>query len=359
VQAPQPPADLPVADVQAFSIDDSATTEIDDALSVTGLGTGTVTVGIHIAAPGLAITPGGELDKLGRARLSTVYMPGYKITMLPDDVVHIYTLDEGRSNPAVSLYVQINEETLETISSETRLERVPVEVNFRYDKLDHIVTEEWLTDSSIEVENTPDSLLGKRKELTFLQRWSKFLKANREVVRGKPENFNRPDYNFRLVGNDGAEPNGSEQVQITVRKRGAPLDLIVAEAAIVANSTWGLMLAEHGVPGIYRSQASLAPGVKVRMSTKALPHAGIGVKAYSWATSRCAAMWIWSISGRSLPAPATARRPPWPRPSSPRMPSCSASSAALTAPTAPTTAIRPAWSASGRSSIWSRTASPS
>ncbi|WP_218241072.1 ribonuclease catalytic domain-containing protein [Comamonas fluminis] len=285
LQAPQPPADLPLADVQAFSIDDSATTEIDDALSVTGLGTGTVTVGIHIAAPGLAITPGGELDKLGRARLSTVYMPGYKITMLPDDVVHIYTLDEGRANPAVSLYVQINEETLETISSETRLERVPVEVNFRYDKLDHIVTEEWLADPAIEVENTPESLLNKRKELTFLQRWSKFLKANREVVRGKPENFNRPDYNFRLVGNDGAEPNGSEQVQITVRKRGAPLDLIVAEAAIVANSTWGLMLAEHGVPGIYRSQASLAPGVKVRMSTKALPHAGIGVKAYSWATS--------------------------------------------------------------------------
>ncbi|MEG0937553.1 MAG: RNB domain-containing ribonuclease [Comamonas sp.] len=285
LEAPQPPADLPLADVKAFSIDDSATTEIDDALSVTGLGTGTVSVGIHIAAPGLAITPGSDLDKLGRNRLSTVYMPGYKITMLPDEVVQIYTLDEGRANPAVSLYVTINEETLETVASETRLERVPVDVNFRYDKLDHIVTEEWLSDPSIEVENTPESLLNKRKDLTFLQRWSKFLKANREVVRGKPENFSRPDYNFRLVGNDGAEPNGNEQVQISVRKRGAPLDLIVAEAAIVANSTWGLMLAEHGVPGIYRSQASLAPGMKVRMSTKALPHAGIGVKAYSWATS--------------------------------------------------------------------------
>src|SRR5690606_38469876 len=101
----------------------------------------------------------------------------------------------------------------------------------------------------------------------------------------KPESFNRPDYNFRLGGNDGAEPQGHEQVQISTRKRGAPLDLIVAEAAIVANSTWGLLLAEHGGPGIYRSQASLAPGVKVRMGTKALPHAGIGVKAYSWATS--------------------------------------------------------------------------
>jgi exoribonuclease-2 len=212
-------------------------------------------------------------------------MPGYKITMLPDEVVRIYTLDEGRANPAVSLYVTIDEETLETTATETRLERVPVEVNFRYDKLDHIVTEEWLADPSIEVENTPQALLGKRRELTFLQRWSRHLKARREAVRGKPENFSRPDYNFRLVGNDGAEPNGSEQVQITVRKRGAPLDLIVAEAAIVANSTWGLMLAEYGVPGIYRSQASLAPGIKVRMSTKALPHAGIGVKAYSWATS--------------------------------------------------------------------------
>jgi exoribonuclease-2 len=78
---------------------------------------------------------------------------------------------------------------------------------------------------------------------------------------------------------------GSEQVQISVRQRGAPLDLIVAEAMILANSTWGNWLAELGVPGIYRSQASLAPGVKVRMGTKALPHAGIGVRSYAWSTS--------------------------------------------------------------------------
>lgn len=285
VTAPQPPADLPLAAVQAYSIDDSMTTEIDDALSVQGLGTGTVTVGIHIAAPGLAITPGSDLDKLGRARLSTVYMPGYKITMLPDEVVQIYTLDEGRANPAVSLYVTYDEATLEVKDKVTKLERVPVVVNFRHDKLDHIVTEAWLQDPSIQVENTPQPLLDKREELSFLHRLAQHLKAGREQVRGKPENFSRPDYTFRLDGNGDNEPQGHETVSITVRKRGAPLDLIVAEAAIVANSTWGSWLAELGVPGIYRSQASLAPGVKVRMSTKALPHAGIGVKAYSWATS--------------------------------------------------------------------------
>lgn len=285
LSAPQPPQDLPLAEVQAYSIDDSQTTEIDDALSVRGLGTGTVTVGIHIAAPGLAIQPGGELDKLGRARLSTVYMPGYKITMLPDEVVRIYTLDEGRANPAVSLYVTVDEATLAITASETRLERVPVAVNLRHDQLDHIVTEAWLQDASIQHENTPQPLLDLREQLSFLHSFAKQLKAGREQVRGKPETFNRPDYNFRLEGNNKAEPQGNETVRISTRQRGAPLDLIVAEAAIVANSHWGQMLAEHGVPGIYRSQASLAPGIKVRMGTKALPHAGIGVKSYAWATS--------------------------------------------------------------------------
>ena len=285
LEAPLPPQDLPLAPVQAYSIDDSATTEIDDALSVQGLGSGTVTVGIHIAAPGLAIVPGTPLDTLGRTRLSTVYMPGYKITMLPDDVVNIYTLDQGRANPAVSLYVTVDEATLAITGTETRLERVPVEVNLRHDKLDHIVTQAWLNDPALSVEDTPQALLDRRAELSFLFRLAQQLKAQREVVRGKPETFNRPDYTFRLEGNQGEEPDGSETVHISTRKRGAPLDLIVAEAAIVANCTWGQMLADHSVPGIYRSQFSLAPGVKVRMGTKAQPHAGIGVKCYAWSTS--------------------------------------------------------------------------
>ena len=145
VTAPVIADELPLSPAQAYSIDDSQTTEIDDALSVQGLGTGTVVLGIHIAAPGLAIQPGSAIDQLGRARLSTVYMPGYKITMLPDDVVQTYTLDEGRANPAVSLYVTIDETTLEFKGSETKLERVHVAANLRHDQLDSVVTEEWLS----------------------------------------------------------------------------------------------------------------------------------------------------------------------------------------------------------------------
>ncbi len=282
LEAPAIKDDLPVASgVQAFSIDDSQTTEIDDALSVQGLGTGTIVLGIHIAAPGLALAPGGGQDQVARVRLSTVYMPGYKITMLPDDVVQAYTLQAGRDCPAVSLYVTMDEATLTIQSSETKLERVPIAHNLRHDQLDSAVTEEWLEAGGAELPGAP----GLQPQLAFLWRLAKHLKAQREIVRGKPENFNRPDYNFRLVGNDGNEPQGSEQVQISVRRRGAPLDLMVAEAMILANSTWGGWLNDLGVPGIYRSQASMAPGVKVRMGTKALPHAGIGVKSYAWSTS--------------------------------------------------------------------------
>ena len=275
--APAIKDELPLAPVQAFSIDDSQTTEIDDALSVNGLGTGEIIFGVHIAAPALAITPDSPVDKVARERLSTVYMPGHKLTMLPDAVVQAYTLIEGRDCPAVSVYFRFDEATLALNGAETRIERVPIAANLRHDQLDEVVTESALTGES--VADYPFA-----QELAFCFRLARHLKAQREVVRGKPENFNRPDYNFRLDGKEG-EPNGDETVRISERKRGAPLDLIVSEAMILANCHWGGFIADHGVPGIYRSQASMAPGIKVRMGTKPAPHAGMGVPQYTWATS--------------------------------------------------------------------------
>jgi len=179
---------------------------------------------------------------------------------------------------------------------------VPIAANLRHDQLDEVVTEASLTGEA--VADYPFA-----QELTFCFRLARHLKGQREIARGKPENFNRPDYNFRLEdkpaprsaegvpppegdgrswggpASDPGEPDGSETVRITERRRGAPLDLIVSEAMILANSTWGGWLGELGVPGIYRSQASMAPGVKVRMGVKPAPHAGMGVAQYTWATS--------------------------------------------------------------------------
>ena len=278
VAVPAVEDDLPLANATAFSIDDSATTEIDDALSVRGLGTGQVVVGIHIAAPALAVAPESGVDRIARDRLSTVYIPGHKLTMLPGAVVDAFTLQEGRASPVISLYVTFDEATLARIATETKIERILIAANLRHDKLEHEVNEATLA------AGLPGSLPF-AAELTFLHGLARHLKAGREAVRGKPEIFIRPDYAFRVDADDGAAIVGDEPVEIVPRQRGSPLDLIVAETMILANSTWGGWLAECGVPAIYRSQASLAPGVKVRMGLRPGPHAGMGVAQYAWATS--------------------------------------------------------------------------
>lgn len=265
--APGLPTDLPRADVRAFSIDDANTTEIDDALSVTWLpGIGT-RIGIHIAAPGLAIEHGSPLDGVARTRLSTVYMPGNKITMLPDAVVQNYTLAGGVDCPAVSLYLTVNE-VFEVISHESRIELVHIAENLR-----HHDVEPWFN-----AETVGGALPDKPFARELLHLWH-FANAC-EGRRGKPsatQGIN--DYNFEILG-DLADPE-SCRVDISERKRGSPLDKLVAELMIVANSTWGGLLAEKNIACLYRSQTQ----GKVRMTTSPLPHEGLGVPQYAWMTS--------------------------------------------------------------------------
>ena len=276
VPLPQAPTDLPLADVAAFSIDDVTTTEIDDAFSVVTLEDGTVRVGIHIAAPGLAIRPDDAIDKIARARMSTVYMPGDKITMLPDEVVDAFTLAEGKDCPALSLYAVLNTDDWSVVSTTTRAERVPIKSNLRHNDLDAVVNEETLASGEGEYLH--------KEELGLLWKWALQLEAGRmkkrEAFGLKPEQANRVDFNFYVE---------DDVVSIVRRKRGAPLDKIVAELMIFANSTWGKLLHDSGVPGIYRSQGPGAGGwgakIQVRMVTHAAPHQGLGVDQYAWSTS--------------------------------------------------------------------------
>ncbi|SCB07339.1 ribonuclease catalytic domain-containing protein [Cupriavidus alkaliphilus] len=273
---PEPPAELPLAEVEAFSIDDVTTTEIDDALSVTQLPDGKLRIGIHIAAPALGIRRGEPLDAIARQRLSTVYFPGDKITMLPDPVVERYTLQEGRLCPALSLYVTVDPSVWLITGSETRAEMVPIAANLRHNLLDDVITEASLA------EGTGDYPF--REELTRLWHFAGYLYDERQRARLasglRPETHNRADFNFYL--DDQAD--GSQRVRIEQRKRGSPLDKIVAEMMILANSTWGKLLADHGVPGIYRTQKAWGMH-RTRMQTYPAPHEGLGVAQYAWSTS--------------------------------------------------------------------------
>jgi len=266
-ELPQPQNKLPRANVRAFSIDDAATTEIDDAFSLQELPGLGWRVGIHIAAPALGITPGSPLDAIARERLSTVYMPGNKITMLPETAVTSFTLAAGRDCPAVSLYLTVSPE-FEITAHESCVEIVPVVANLRHHDIEPLFNEQTV------VTGLPEFPF--RDELKTL--WQ--LANACEGRRGKPSAMQgNNDYNFTIEG-DLADA-GQCRVDISERKRGSPLDKLVAELMIVANSTWGGLLAEKGVPAIYRAQSA----GKVRMTTSPLPHDGLGVAQYSWLSS--------------------------------------------------------------------------
>ena len=262
--------DLPLADVEAYSIDDITTTEVDDALSVTPLGGNEFRIGVHIAAPGLLVKRGNALDELARSRMSTVYMPGQKIPMLPDELISTFSLDAGQAKPALSLYVTANLETGEVTHWETRLEKISVKENLRHNWLDADVTEGALDD--------PGAPLPYGHWLRPLWQFSRHLTREREQIRGKPENNSRTEYSFYL---EGEPDNPHSLVKLVPRQRNAPLDRLVAEYMILTNKLWGAFMAQHGVPGIYRSQQA----GRVRMSTQALPHEAIGVPQYAWSTS--------------------------------------------------------------------------
>jgi exoribonuclease-2 len=269
------PEDLPQAEIEAFSIDDVTTTEIDDAFSVEHLSDGRVRIGIHIAAPALGIERGDAVDAVARGRLSTVYMPGDKITMLPDSVVEKFTLAEGGLRPALSLYSIVNRETQEIVVSETRAELVYVKNNLRHNTLDELVTEEALANGTGDYPH--------KEDIAVLWPFAQALFEKRQLARAgfglRREVQRNTDFNFYVEG---------EHVSITPRRRGSPLDTIVAELAILANSTWGAFLHDHGVPGIYRSQRAFGAPTgpkRTRMQTTAAPHEGLGVSQYAWSTS--------------------------------------------------------------------------
>jgi exoribonuclease-2 len=263
--------ELPLSTAQAFSIDDASTTEIDDAFSVEKLANGHWRIGVHIAAPALGLPRDSAGDVLAGSRLSTVYMPGQKITMLPDSVVQAFTLNADHVCPALSMYLEVDSDTLLITESSSRVERVHIAANLRHDTLEPLFNEETLAAGKLDYAYAP--------ELRLLWDFANKL----EALRGKASDnsTSQVDYNFNIESEELVAGHLNDRVSITTRRRGSPIDKVVSELMILVNSRWGKQLDEHGFPGIYRTQNN----GKVKMSTVAAPHQGLGVAQYMWSSS--------------------------------------------------------------------------
>ena len=256
--------DLPKADVTAFSIDDESTTEVDDALSLTDLGNGTKRVGIHIAAPSLAVKPGDKMEKNIMERLSTVYFPGGKITMLPENWIAAFSLDAGAYRPAVSIYFDVDS-GFNVGEPTCKIEAVNIAENLRIQTIEpHFNAETGLDEAG-------EMMFAHHQDLIWLHQFAVAL----QKARGKYEPDRAPQYDYSI------ELDEEGKVSVVRRERGSPIDMLVSEMMILANSTWAQMLHENDLPGLFRVQ----PAGKVRMSTKSEPHIGMGVQHYGWFTS--------------------------------------------------------------------------
>ncbi len=285
-----PPADvndLPLADTPVYSLDDVGTSEIDDAFSVRKVSDEEWRIGVHIAAPAVGFAPGSPLDAIARERLSTVYMPGSKVTMLPQEIIQRYSLDAGAERPAVSIYFNVAAGDLSIRGHHSKIELVKVGGNLRH--ADYAAMNELLPAGGT-------AGLEYEEELRLLWRFAEAL----ETRRGKASvNASLLDYSFSIEG---------EHVSITPRKRGAPLDKLVSELMILVNSTWGGVLAERDVAALYRVQSS----GKVRMSVHAEAHEGLGLSCYAWMSSPLR-RYVDLVNQWQLTASLSAKRAPFAR----------------------------------------------
>jgi exoribonuclease-2 len=285
---------LPLAEVEAFSIDDEGTTEIDDAFSCVLLENGDYRIGVHIAAPALAFGSDSALEAQGAERLSTVYFPGDKITMLPDAVIEKCTLVAGRECAVVSMYLDVAGADFSVRGTHSVTERIRIASNLRIDSLQQRFNAESLQSGRVEGPSGD--------ALSALWRLATQLKA----LRGEKadDQGDRVDYSFAIEGG---------HVAIVPRQRGSPIDLVVSELMIFVNATWGKLLADNAVAAIYRTQANF----KTRMSLEAAPHAGLGVAQYAWSSSPLR-RYVDLVNQRQLIALIHRQPPPFPR-RSPRL----------------------------------------
>ena len=267
VAAPrQPENDLPLAEnVAAFSIDDRDTNEVDDALSVQDLGNGSKRIGIHIAAPALAIEADSEMERIIFQRQSTVYYPAHKITMLPESWISTFSLDAGAARPAFSVYFNVSPDG-ELSAPETKIERVFIETNLRIQDIEPFFNSETGIGSATEPQ------FPHHADLIYLLNLAHTLQKRRDRYED-PDAPKKYDYAIEL--------DAQGKVQIVRRERGSPIDTLVSEMMILANTTWAQMLHDNDISGIFRVQ----PSGRVRMSTQSEPHIGMNVQHYGWFTS--------------------------------------------------------------------------
>ena len=263
---------LDLTKLEAFSIDDEETMEIDDALSCRTEGDKTI-VGIHIADPAYFVPKDTPIDLAAEDRPLSLYLPTTFVPMFPERLSHdLASLVKGKVRPSLTFTVTFDadgEMDDWTICSA----KIKVSQRLTYKEADKMM------------ESGEDSVSDALRKLDVISRKLKQYREEDGAV-----SLNRPEMKIR-VRND----------QITVEHidQETPSHQMVGEFMILANNLAAKYALVHDIPVIYRAQEEPSEPVhpirrydpclfdqmirrmrRTHLSTYPAPHFGLGLDLY-------------------------------------------------------------------------------
>ncbi|MCX5863048.1 MAG: ribonuclease catalytic domain-containing protein [Desulfomonile sp.] len=213
-----------LSDEKSITIDSLTTRDLDDALSLSYSGEDYV-VGIHIADAGHFVEHDSLLDLEIRQRAVSIYLPEQTIPMIPPVLSEeAASLVAGEVRPAVSIMATFGPDL---VLKHYRIVQSVIRVSERlcYEEAD----ERILNRDSEEAAMFAIACASRRRRV-----------AARALIFKDPEMYVH-------VGED-------KTVEVDIRDRESPSQVLVSELMILANSLFAQFLIERNLPGIFRSQ---------------------------------------------------------------------------------------------------------
>lgn len=280
--AHQPPAGVDLGALEAIAIDDADTTDVDDAMALTGS-----RVHVLISDAAAWIQPGSLLDRVAAERTSTVYLPEGKLPMLPP------RLSDGPLSLDCDGTRQVLDFSFELAADgslsgfEIKRGRARITRRLSYEEGDPILRDP--------TRDPAGPLLARLQAL--MDRHRAWRHARGAVT------FQRPEVYY------DAPRDGDGRIRLKIGDPLAPARQLVQELMVATCTGAALFCADNQIPCIYRAQAPpdgapvvadprtgrvddaaqqyellrrLKPSV---LQLDAAPHWSLGVPAYTQVTS--------------------------------------------------------------------------
>ncbi len=259
--------------LELMTIDGEHTRDYDDALSLEEVPEGW-RLGIHIADVATLVPPDHPLDREARGRGTSIYLPERRLPMFPEELSEdAMSLLAHQERLALSFMVTLDPDG-ELLHWAVSPSRVKVRRRLTYREV--------------------DELLARDPGLAAISHLSRRLKERRLSQGGFELRLPEVWVSFDAQG----------ELHLTVEDQETESRQLVAEAMVLANSLAAGLLADQGIPAIYRGQPEPRETIRrqdgksllelwrdrrrlsrVVMELDPRPHWGLGLPCYTLATS--------------------------------------------------------------------------